>query len=302
MPGPIMIDLIGPEISLEERDLLQHPLVGGVILFTRNYESPAQLGELCRTIRENSQSSIIAVDQEGGRVQRFKEGFTCLPSMGEIGELYHRSPEKGLELAYDSGRVMATELRSVGVDLSFAPVLDLDKKQNTVIGDRSFDASVDVVTVLAKMLMDGMHAGGMAATGKHFPGHGSVKTDSHLALPVDERNFEEIYREDMQPFIKMIEAGIDAIMPAHILFPKVDSKPVGFSRYWLKEILREKLHFKGMIFSDDLGMAGAEVAGSYAERAEAALNAGCDMALICNNRMAAIEIIDQLQGVYEHNQ
>ncbi len=300
----VILDLIGTELSPEEHDILQHPLVGGVILFARNYESVPQMTELCRQIRTSRPTPLlIAVDQEGGRVQRFKEGLTRLPSMGEIGQLYQRSPEQGLQLAYSSGQTMATELRAMGIDLSFAPVLDLDKQQNTVIGDRAFGADSTLVSTLGLAVMRGMRAAGMAATGKHFPGHGSVKTDSHTTLPIDSRSFEEIYREDMQPFIAMIAAGIDALMPAHILFPKIDSHPVGFSRYWLQEVLRKQLKFSGIIFSDDLNMAGAEFAGNYAARANAALEAGCDKVLICNNRAGAIHILDHLihGKIYERN-
>ncbi|HSW69819.1 MAG TPA: beta-N-acetylhexosaminidase, partial [Gammaproteobacteria bacterium] len=296
--GPVILDLMGLEITPEERELLQHPLAGGVILFARNYESPSQISQLCSTIREITPFILIAVDQEGGRVQRFKEGLITLPSMREIGEVYQDSHEKGLRFAYSSGWLMAAELLALGVDLSFAPVLDLDKGWNTVIGDRSFAASPAAVMALGEAVIQGMHAAGMAATGKHFPGHGSVKSDSHLELPVDLRQFTEIFQQDMQPFSQMISAGIDALMPAHILFSEVDDKPVGFSRYWLQEILRKKLNFSGIIFSDDLNMAGAEFAGNYFSRAEAALAAGCDMILICNNRPGAIEIMDHLSEKY----
>lgn len=297
--GSVMIDLMGLSVNDEERELLQHPHVGGVILFARNYESITQITDLCRMIRESRNKPIlIAVDQEGGRVQRFKEGFLRLPSMGEIGKMYRHSSELGLELAKYSGWLMASELLAVGVDLSFAPVLDLDKKLNTVIGDRSFGNDKEVVALLGNYFMRGMHQAGMAATGKHFPGHGSVDADSHLALPVDSRNFEEVYQHDMEPFISLIVNGIDALMPAHILFPEVDNQPVGFSHRWLNEILKRDLLFSGIIFSDDLNMAGAEFAGNYAERAEAALNAGCDMVLICNNRTGAIEILNHLPQKY----
>jgi beta-N-acetylhexosaminidase len=299
MPGTVIMDLTGLSLDDEERDLLKHPLVGGIILFARNYESTTQLTELCREIRASRQSPIlIAVDQEGGRVQRFKEGLTRIPSMGEVGELYQSSPEQGTEFAYCCGWLMAAELLAVGVDLSFAPVLDLDKKWNTVIGDRSFASDPILVSTLALAVMRGMREAGMAATGKHFPGHGSVTVDSHLELPIDSRQFIEIYQEDMQPFIHMIAADIDALMPAHILFPEVDDHPVGFSRYWLEDVLRKKLKFSGIIFSDDLNMAGAEFAGNYAARAEVALEAGCDMVLICNIRKGAIEILDQLPQKY----
>lgn len=298
--GSVIIDLIGHSVTDEERELLQHPHVGGVILFTRNFVSAEQIGKLCRDIRACRRSPVlITVDQEGGRVQRFKDGFVRLPSMGEIGQIYHDAPEQGMALADCLGWLMAAELLAVGVDLSFAPVLDLDKKCNTVIGDRSFGNDSLVVTTLANCVMQGMRRAGMASTGKHFPGHGAVNADSHLALPVDERKFADISKEDMEPFIALINSGIDALMPAHILFPQIDQQPVGFSSIWLNDILRKKLSFKGVIFSDDLNMAGAEFAGNYAARAETALNAGCDAVLICNNRAGAIEILEHLPEKYK---
>ncbi|HSW93675.1 MAG TPA: beta-N-acetylhexosaminidase [Gammaproteobacteria bacterium] len=298
--GSVILDLIGLSLSDEERELLQHPHVGGVILFTRNFESTTQLADLCRDIRAcRSAPILIAVDQEGGRVQRFREGFTRLPAMGDVGQLYAQSAKEGLRLAEAAGFVMAAELRATGVDLSFAPVLDLDRQWNTVIGDRSFGRDSSTVSVLAEALMRGMQAAGMAATGKHFPGHGGVRLDSHLTLPIDSRSFSAILQEDMQPFIQLMKAGLDALMPAHILFPEVDSYPVGFSRHWLRDILRDTYHFSGSVFSDDLNMAGAEFAGSYSARAEMALEAGCDMVLICNNRAGAIEILDKLPEKYK---
>ncbi len=297
--GPVIIDLTGLELLPEEGELLQHPFVGGVILFARNYESTTQITQLCRAIRQASPLPLlIAVDQEGGRVQRLKDGFVRLPSMGEVGQLYQASPAAGLQLAYDCGWIMAAELLAVGVDLSFAPVVDLDKQLNTVIGDRSFSATPAIVIRLAEAMIKGMHEAGMAATAKHFPGHGSVKVDSHLDLPVDSRPFAEIECEDMQPFSALITSGIDALMPAHILFSAVDDQPVGFSRYWLQNVLRKQLRFSGVIFSDDLNMAGAAFAGSYIDRAMAALDAGCDSVLICNNRSGALEIIDHLPEKY----
>ncbi|MEO8400795.1 MAG: beta-N-acetylhexosaminidase [Gammaproteobacteria bacterium] len=297
--GPVILDLIGPDISQEERELLQHPLVGGIILFSRHYQSPAQITDLCRAIRLTRKTPLlISVDQEGGRVQRFKDGFIRLPSMGEVGKLYQESPQEGLTIAHCCGWLMAAELLAAGIDFSFAPVLDLDKKLNTVVGDRSFGETSATVTVLATALMQGMHEAGMAATGKHFPGHGSVNVDSHLDLPVDSRTFADIQAADLEPFVQLIKAGINAIMPAHILFPNVDDRPVGFSPHWLQKVLRQDLNFSGVIFSDDLNMAGAGVAGGYADRATAALSAGCDMVLICNNRPGAIEILDQLSQEY----
>jgi beta-N-acetylhexosaminidase len=236
---------------------------------------------------------LIAVDHEGGRVQRFREGFTRLPSMGMIGQLYDQSPAEGVQLAEVCGWLMAAELLAVGIDISFAPVLDLNKELNQVVGDRAFHRDPVRVSELAGALIHGMHQAGMAATGKHFPGHGSVSADSHIAMPVDSRELTEIIADDMQPFITL-QSSLDAIMPAHILFPAVDKKAVGFSEYWLQSILRTQLQFKGVIFSDDLNMDGAGFAGDYPARAEAALTAGCDMVLICNNRAAAINILDYL--------
>lgn len=294
--GPIILDLNGPELSREEQEILQHPLVNGVILFTRNYENTLQLKELCKNIRNTRKLPLlIAVDQEGGRVQRFQKEFTRIPPMGELGKLFETSPTDALKRAEEAGNCMAKELLAVGVDVSFAPVLDLNKELNNVVGDRAFHAQPAIVVQLAKAVMKGMHAAGMPATGKHFPGHGSVNLDSHLKLPIDEREFATIAAEDLIPFVELIRAGINAIMPAHILFPKVDNKPVGFSSIWLREILRKQLKFSGLIFSDDLNMQGANFAGSYIDRAEAALDAGCDRVLICNNRKGAIEIIDNLK-------
>lgn len=294
--GPVILDLVGTELTPDEHELLQHPLIGGVILFTRNYQSPQQIAELCLTIRQaKKQPFLIAVDHEGGRVQRFRSGFTRIPSMGLIGQLYESSPQKGLEMSEACGWVMASELLASGINLSFAPVLDLDKKNNPVVGDRAFHRDPKIIITLAKAFIKGMHQAGMAATGKHFPGHGSVQIDSHVGSPVDERDWETIAADDLIPFAELIHSGISAIMPAHIIFPKIDDKAVGFSKIWLQDILRRQLNFSGVIFSDDLNMKGADITpGSYAGRAQAALAAGCDMILICNNRPAAIEIIEHL--------
>ncbi len=300
--GPVMLDLISMDLSQEEKDILQHPLVGGVILFTRNYKNPEQLTQLCKEIRIFAKKPIlIAVDQEGGRVQRFKEGFTLLPAMGQIGQLYENDSQMAHESAEACGWVMAAELRATGIDLSFAPVVDLNKKLNTVIADRAFHMDPVIVTSLAKSVIKGMKTAGMAATIKHFPGHGSVNLDSHLAMPIDNRELNQILAEDMCPFVELINDGIPAVMVAHIIFPEVDAKPVGFSTVWLQNILRQKLRFSGMIFSDDLNMEGASFAGDYADRAQAALTAGCDMVLICNNRSGAIKILDQLPQTYQVN-
>jgi beta-N-acetylhexosaminidase len=293
--GPVIIDLLSTTLSQDEREMLQHPLVGGVILFTRNYTHPKQLMDLCRQIREAKNSPLlITVDHEGGRVQRFRDEFTRLPSMGELGQLYETKPELALKLAEACGWTMAAELLAVGIDLSFAPVVDLDKAICPAIGDRAFHSNPTIVIELAKTLMMGMKKAGMAATIKHFPGHGSVNLDSHVTMPVDMREFNEIEAVDMQPFSQLIHSGVQAVMPAHIVFPKIDQSPVGFSKIWLQTILRKQLKFSGVIFSDDLNMEGAGFAGDYASRAKAALEAGCDMVLICNNRQGAIQILDQL--------
>jgi beta-N-acetylhexosaminidase len=293
--GPIVFDLIGTELSSEEHELLQHPLIGGLIFFTRNYESPEQITQLCQTIRSARKLPILlAVDQEGGRVQRFRQEFTRLPDMGKIGKVYDASSEQGLRLATTCGWLMAAEVLAVGVDLSFAPMLDIDKKNNPVIGDRAFHRETDVVVKLATAFTQGMREAGMAAVGKHFPGHGSVTVDSHLDLPQDDRTLEQIAAEDMKSFAKMIAAGIEGIMAAHILFSSVDKTAVGFSRFWLQEVLRKQLDFKGMIFTDCLTMEGAKIAGGFPDRVEAALEAGCDMALICNNRASVIKTVDGL--------
>ncbi|HEX2548715.1 MAG TPA: beta-N-acetylhexosaminidase [Gammaproteobacteria bacterium] len=297
--GCVMLDLMGTELDPEEREILQHPLVGGVILFTRNYASPAQLSALCRAIRAaRPDPLLIGVDQEGGRVQRFRDDFTRLPSMGFIGQKYENVKSDALNLAENCGWIMGAELLSVGIDFSFAPVLDLYDKNNPVIGDRGFHANPAVVTELAKSVMQGMRESGMPSVGKHFPGHGSVNIDSHFTLPRDDRHFDQILENDLQPFLELIRAGIDGIMPAHIIFSSVDTHPVGFSERWLLEILRKKYHFSGMIFSDDLNMQAANFAGTHVERALNALNAGCNMILICNNRPSALQILDQVPQKY----
>lgn len=297
--GPVILDLAGKELSQEECELLQHPEVGGVILFTRNYSTPKELTQLCQSMRNiRKKPLLIVVDQEGGRVQRFRDGFTQIPPMGLIGKMHEISRPKAIKFAQVCGWIMAAEVLAMDIDMSFAPVLDLNKTNNPAIGDRAFHHKPAYVTELATSLMRGMHDAGMAATGKHFPGHGSVLTDSHVTLPMDEREFDDIVREDLQPFRELIRAGLNAMMPAHIIFSKVDANPVGFSKYWLRSVLREQYHFSGMIFSDDLNMNGASFAGNYPERACLALEAGCDMILICNNRTEAIAILDNLPQKY----
>ncbi len=294
--GPVMLDLAGKEISAEERERLRHPLVGGVILFTRNYESPEQITHLVEQIHHAKGSRLlVGVDHEGGRVQRFRQGFTHIPPARMVGKVFDHNHKKGRQLAETFGWLMASELRAVGVDFSFAPVLDLDREVSTVIGDRSFHRVPEHLSELAHAFMVGMNHAGMAATGKHFPGHGGVEADSHIAIPVDERDYNDLYAQDIQPFKRMIKHGLAAIMPAHVIYPKVDPQPAGFSRFWLQEVLRKRLGFQGVIFSDDLSMEGATVAGGFVERGEAALAAGCDMILVCNNPDAASQVLDGLK-------
>jgi beta-N-acetylhexosaminidase len=293
--GPVMFDLEGTSLCAEDRELLQHPATGGIILFNRNYKDAAQLTELCREIHASrNPHPLIAVDHEGGRVQRFKEGFTLLPPAAWYGEQYRSSPAKGLSLAEQGGWLMAAELRACGVDFSFAPVLDLGFGISQVIGDRAFSSNPETVAKLAHAWMQGTHAAGMAVVGKHFPGHGGVEADSHHALPVDHRPYEDLQVDDLRPFERMIHYGMEAIMPAHVIYERIDRHLAGFSSFWLHEVLRQRLGFQGVIFSDDLSMAAAEDAGSYADRAQAALAAGCDMVLVCNNRTGALDVLDAL--------
>lgn len=291
--APLMLDLEGTELSLEERELLQHPLCGGLIFFSRNFESVEQLEKLIHDIRAATPHRILlSVDHEGGRVQRFRDGFTKLPALATL----HRESKdeaSALRAARHHAWLMASELRAMDIDFSFAPVLDLNYGVSEVIGDRAFHGDIDIVASMSKAYIAGMHDAGMAATGKHFPGHGAVIADSHLEIPVDERDFNTLNQYDMQPFTKSILNGLDAVMPAHVIYPQVDSQPAGFSSVWLQDILRKQLAFDGVIFSDDLNMEGASFAGNYAQRAEAALDAGCDMVLVCNNRAGVIQVMDQ---------
>jgi beta-N-acetylhexosaminidase len=293
--GPLIIDVAGTALQPEERDLLQHPFVGGVVLFARNYETPQQLQSLITEIRQvKAKPLLIMIDQEGGRVQRCRHQFTRLPPAGDYSHLAKNNPLLAQQLSEAGGWLMAAELLTRGVDLSLAPVLDLNKGVSSVIGDRAFGATATQTIALAAAFIEGMKKAGMAATGKHFPGHGSVASDSHQELPVDERSFEHIEKEDLQPFIHFINAKIPALMTAHILFPAVDSLPVSFSRYWLHNILRERLGFKGVVMSDDLDMKGAATVGDYADRMQAAAAAGCDLILLCNNRAAVLQILDKV--------
>jgi beta-N-acetylhexosaminidase len=285
--GPIMLDVAGLALSGHEKEVINHPNTGAVILFARNYKDPEQLTQLIDSIRKARNGQIlIAVDQEGGRVQRFQNGFTRLPPAC----CYADSPE----LAETAGWLMAAELLAVGVDFSFAPVLDIDCGISDVIGNRSFSTESILATALASAFRKGMNAAGMAATGKHFPGHGAVAADSHLALPVDERDFETILAKDLFPFKTLIDEGLEAIMPAHVVYKNIDPNPAGFSPFWIQQILRKELGFNGVVFSDDLSMEGAASAGSFPERAKLAQQAGCDMLLVCNNPSAAEQVLDAL--------
>jgi beta-N-acetylhexosaminidase len=291
--GPVMFDVQGTSLSQEDKEILQHPLIGGLIFFTRNYESPEQITDLSQQIRMAAKKPmLLAVDHEGGRVQRFREGFSLIPAMGKLWQMSQQNLTLAKELAKQSAILMALEVQAVGIDISFAPVLDINNISE-VIGDRAFHQQPDYVTELAEAFISGLHLAGMKATGKHFPGHGSVKADSHIDLPIDTRTRAEIFQQDLAPFKQLINKGkVDALMPAHVIFPEVDSQAVGFSRYWLQNILREQLGFNGVIFSDDLSMQGAASIGGYIERAEAAQAAGCDMLLLCNNRDGCVEVLD----------
>ncbi|HMM54343.1 MAG TPA: beta-N-acetylhexosaminidase [Candidatus Desulfobacillus sp.] len=293
--GPLMLDLAGPRLDAAERQALLHPLVGGVILFTRNFESLGQLRQLTAEIHALRQPPLlIAIDHEGGRVQRLREGFTVLPPMRVLGALWDADPARGLAAAEAAGQVLAAELRACGIDLSFTPVLDLDYGASTVIGDRAFHGDPVAVTALAGALISGLRRAGMASVGKHFPGHGFVAADSHVAVPIDRRPVRELYA-DLAPYRAHRRMGLAAVMPAHVIYEVLDPHPAGFSAYWLRYVLRGELGFDGAIFSDDLSMEGASVAGGYRGRADAALAAGCDMALVCNNPEEAARLLREWQ-------
>ena len=295
-PGPVVLDVVGKQLNAEDERRIAHPLTGGVILFARNFESRAQLVALTRAIRNVRDDVLICIDHEGGRVQRAKtDGFTHLPAMARLGQLWDRDVLLATKAAIACGYVLAAELRACDVDLSFTPVLDLDFGRSGVIGDRAFHTDPRVVTMLANHLTHGLLLAGMANCGKHFPGHGYVEADSHVAVPVDERTLDEILAHDAKPYDWMGQA-LASVMPAHVIYPKVDPNPAGFSSFWLQDVLRTQLGFEGVIFSDDLSMEGASVAGTVTQGAKAALDAGCDMVLICNNPEKADQLLTQLDA------
>lgn len=294
--GSVMLDLEGPRLTKAEKQLLLTPAVGGVILFARNIEDAYQTRQLCHTIRQVRGDVLIAVDQEGGRVQRIQQGVTRLPAMARIGDVFSHDQKAGIALAKDIGWLLGMEMAACGLDISFAPVLDVDSGVSSVIGDRSFSHDPEHVVLLGHAFIQGLHEAGMAAVGKHFPGHGGVAADSHVALPIDSRAFEQIKQRDLVPF-SQLASQLDGVMPAHVIYSAFDTRPAGFSPLWLG-MLRESLGFKGCIFSDDLSMVGAHQAGGPKARARAALAAGCDMLLVCNDRAAALEVVDACQGVH----
>lgn len=294
--GPLMVDVAGTELTAEDRRVLAHPLVGAVILFTRNHSSHAQLARLVADIRSvRNPPLLVTVDHEGGRVQRFREGFTVLPPPRAIGRIHDLDPDAGRKLAWQCGWLLAAELRAVGIDLSFAPCIDLDYGVSDVIGDRAYHRNPEVVARLAVACMQGMRSAGMAATAKHFPGHGAVVADSHKTLPVDRRPLPEL-TDELLPYRRMIVNGLTSVMVAHVLFPEVDAAPAGFSSRWIQRELRWGLGFTGAVFSDDLSMGGAAFAGSVPDRARRAIEAGCDLLPICNDRAAVLATLEELAG------
>ena len=296
--APVVLDVAGTTLNPADRRRIKHPLTGGLVLFARNFESRLQLTQLTAAIKKLRPDVLICVDHEGGRVQRFRtDGFTALPAMRVLGEMWMHDPLTATDAATALGHVLAAELRACGVDYSFAPVLDLDHGGSTVIGERAFHRDPRVATMLAKGVMHGFLRAGMGNCGKHFPGHGFVKADSHVAVPIDKRSLKAILADDAKPY-EWLSASLTGVMPAHVIYPKVDSHPAGFSERWLKEILRGQLGFTGAIFSDDLSMEGARhLEGgqlSYTEAATLALHAGCDMVLLCNQSMGKGEAVDEL--------
>ena len=294
--GPAVIDVVGPALTDEDRNRLRHPAAGGVILFARNYENPEQLANLTSEVeRLRDPALLICVDHEGGRVQRFREGFSAIPPMRALGKLWDRDRDAARDTARAIAYIVGAELAAHGVDFSFAPVLDLDYGGSSVIGDRALHFDPTAVGALGACVVKGFSDAGMGAVGKHFPGHGYAQADSHVAVPRDERKMVEIQKKDLVPFRMTIEAGLAGVMPAHVIYGQVDPEPAGYSKHWLQEVLRGKLGFQGIIFSDDLSMEGASVAGGVPERARAALAAGCDMVLLCNDPAGQDLLLDSLK-------
>jgi len=294
----VVVDVLGATLTDEDRQRIRHPAAGAVILFARNYENPEQLAQLTADIERQREPALpVCVDHEGGRVQRFREGFTAIPPMRALGKLWDRDRDAAKEAATSIGYVIAAELGAHGVDFSFSPVLDLDYGGSSVIGDRALHFDPAAVGALGACLVKGLAQGGVAAVAKHFPGHGYAAADSHVAVPRDERTFKQIARKDIAPYKPVIEAGLAAVMPAHVIYSEVDSQPAGYSAHWLQEVLRKQLGFEGIVFSDDLSMEGAAVAGGPPERARAALAAGCDMVLLCNNPAGLDELLESLKEV-----
>jgi beta-N-acetylhexosaminidase len=296
-PGPAVIDVVGTALTDEDRERLRHPAAGAVILFSRNYESPEQLTQLVEDIaRLREPQLVVCVDHEGGRVQRFRQGFSAIPAMRELGRLWDRDRESAKEAARAAAYVIGAELGAHGIDFSFAPVLDLDYGGSSVIGDRALHFDPNAVGALAAEIIHGFADAGMGAVAKHFPGHGFATADTHHDVARDERPLAEILKKDMAPYRLAIEAGVAGIMPAHVIYPQCDAEPAGYSKYWLQEVLRAKLGFQGLVFSDDLSMAGASTVGGPPERARAALAAGCDMVLLCNDPEGQNKLLESLGG------
>ena len=304
-PGPIVLDVIGYKLTAADKKRILNPLTGGVILFGRNFESRRQLMKLTKAIHDLRSDVLISIDHEGGRVQRCRtDGFTHLPAMRRLSEIWSGVDQKETSAAYHAlvamnaatavGYILASELRACGVDFSFTPVLDLDYGRSQVIGDRSFGREPEIVAALSKSLNHGLLMAGMKSCGKHFPGHGWAEADSHVAIPVDERSLTNILKQDAQPYLDL-GIALDSVMPAHVIYSQVDKYPAGFSKVWLQDILRTQIGFKGVIFSDDLSMEGASVAGSVVKGAELALNAGCDSVLICNRPDLADQLLEHLE-------
>jgi beta-N-acetylhexosaminidase len=294
----VVVDVVGTVLTEEDCSRIRHPGAGAVILFTRNYENPEQLAALTAQIERLREPALpICVDHEGGRVQRFRTGFSAIPPMRSLGKLWDRDRDAAKEAATSVGYVIAAELGAHGVDFSFTPVLDLDYGGSSVIGDRALHFDPTAVGALGACLVRGLSQGGVAAVAKHFPGHGYAEADSHVAVPRDERSYKDIWRKDIAPYKPVIEAGLAAVMPAHVIYPQVDPNPAGYSPHWLQGVLRQQLGFQGVVFSDDLSMEGAAVAGGPPERARAALGAGCDMVLLCNNPAGLDELLESLKDV-----